>query len=235
MALIQLTAIVSGIKGSLAGTTFLRTRAGLAIRTKTSPILKRTPETSTYRNRLSLITSSWRLLSTLQKNGWANTAATLPKTNAFGQTYYWTGLQLFTSYNMYWIEAGNPIEYNVPNPWIVTQITEAYSYIYFDGSNPANDMMEVTIDGAGPAYSDYVLIYATPWVPTLNSYVGDKFRLLGTFEIPVFNSVDIISQWKQQFAAVAQFGFVWFRLIPLSVTGSQGTVYEYYQQVDFDP
>jgi len=86
MALIQMGAIVSDMRGSIAGTTFAKSAAGNYARSRTRPVNPRSPVQSARRTWISYLTRAWAdLLTPEERDTWVVYAAQTTWTNAFGQ------------------------------------------------------------------------------------------------------------------------------------------------------
>jgi len=70
MALLKLGAVVSDIRGSVGGSTFARTSAGLVLKNKCSPVNKNTNRQSLVKNFISTLQQNWLALSQDQRDCW---------------------------------------------------------------------------------------------------------------------------------------------------------------------
>ena len=106
MANIKLGAIITDIAGSVSGSTFRRTPAGIILYNKQGTQIKSAFAKFSVKNRITAIFRNWEILSNDDKIAWANNALLYPVTNKFGQLKYLTGRQLFTKLNTQLLPTG---------------------------------------------------------------------------------------------------------------------------------
>lgn len=99
MSKIKWGAIVVDGRGKLGGHVFTKTRSGATMRTKVTPVNPQTTAQASARSRLGGNSQAWAQLSEAQRLGWNELAAESAKTNIFGDQYFPTGKNLFTSVN----------------------------------------------------------------------------------------------------------------------------------------
>ncbi len=83
----------------MAGSTSSRNRFGQYVRTRAIPVNPGTSAQSAARSRLSAYAGTWRGLTQQQRDAWDALAATMPRTDSLGQTYYPTGFQVYVGAN----------------------------------------------------------------------------------------------------------------------------------------
>lgn len=95
MALIQYTALVSGMQGSINGSVLSKGRAGKVIYSK--PVQRKEPSSaqSSRRTIFSAIAGFWRQLTEVQQNQWNDLALLRPVPNRFGDESFLSGYALF--------------------------------------------------------------------------------------------------------------------------------------------
>lgn len=106
MANIKLGAIITDIAGSVSGSTFRRTPAGIILYNKQGTQIKSAFAKFSVKNRITAIFRNWEILSNDDKIAWGNNALLYPVTNKFGQLKYLTGRQLFTKLNTQLLPTG---------------------------------------------------------------------------------------------------------------------------------
>ena len=99
MSKIKWGAIVVDGRGKLGGHVFTKTRSGATMRTKVTPVNPQTTAQASARSRLGGNSQAWAQLSEQQRRGWNELAKESAKTNIFGDQYFPTGKNLFTSVN----------------------------------------------------------------------------------------------------------------------------------------
>jgi hypothetical protein len=100
--------------GSVAGVTSSRNRYGQYRRTRATPVNPNTTAQGTVRNRLSVNAAAWRLLTSTQRAGWADLAASMNRTDSLGQTNTLTGFGAYVSVNNNQLAAGNAVLSDAP-------------------------------------------------------------------------------------------------------------------------
>ena len=99
MAKVLFTAVVADMRGKLAGTVFTKNRSGAVARTKVTPINRRTTAQQVQRSVFGGLASGWRTLGQAIQDGWNAGAINFPIKNAFGETRYLSGQQLYVRMN----------------------------------------------------------------------------------------------------------------------------------------
>ena len=114
MSKIKWGAIVVDGRGKLGGHVFTKTKSGATMRTKVTPVNPKTSAQAAARSRLGGNSQAWAALSEAQRRGWNALAAETGKTNIFGDQYFPSGKNLFTSINNNLVMTGNPSISNTP-------------------------------------------------------------------------------------------------------------------------
>lgn len=99
MSKIKWGAIVVDGRGKLGGHVFTKTRSGATMRTKVTPVNPQSQAQAAARSRLGGNSMAWRTLTEAQREAWNSLASESGKTNIFGDQYFPTGKNLFTSVN----------------------------------------------------------------------------------------------------------------------------------------
>lgn len=99
MSKIKWGAIVVDGRGKLGGHVFTKTKSGATMRTKVTPVNPQTSAQASARSRLGGNSQGWGLLTEEQRETWQNRAKETSKTNIFGDQYFPSGKNLFTSVN----------------------------------------------------------------------------------------------------------------------------------------
>lgn len=95
MAKILLGDGIGDKRGKQGGTVYSRNRYANYTRQKTIPVNPNTTRQSAVRSSFGNIASGWRSLSEAQRNAWSSLAAALAPTNIFGQTFSYTGFNVY--------------------------------------------------------------------------------------------------------------------------------------------
>jgi len=102
MAIVRYGLIVTGIRGSVGGSTYSANKSGPYVKAWAPAINPRTPFQSNERRILSWVASEWRNITPAQRAGWNTWAALAPQeqTNTLGEAYYLSGFQWFVKLNI---------------------------------------------------------------------------------------------------------------------------------------
>ena len=123
MSKIKWGAIVVDGRGKLGGHVFTKTKSGATMRTKVTPVNPQSSAQAAARSRLGGNSQAWAALTEEQRTSWNALAAETSKTNIFGDQYFPTGKNLFTSVNNNLVMTGFPSISDTPNfgelPFIV--------------------------------------------------------------------------------------------------------------------
>lgn len=103
MANIKLGAIITDIAGSIGGTTFRRTPAGIIAYNKQGTQIKSAFAKNSVKNKLGAILGSWNFLETAVKDFWIDKATLYTFPDKFGTLKNLTGRQLYTKLNSQFI------------------------------------------------------------------------------------------------------------------------------------
>lgn len=232
MATIKYTAITSGIKGSIAGTTFQGGRVAPVIRTK--PI---GPPGATYKitkadagraldgiQATSEISSSWKNLTAAQQNSWRTQAPNYPATNKWGDLYTPTGFQLYMTMNTRFAIFGLDLLTDAPTPGVVVNAPD-FSVAYSSGAGSL-DVAAFTIV---PGYQ-YVLYGARSLSKGRNPQKSD-FKLLYAFEGTETFPFSLGNFWSDNFGPIPSHANLWFRLDVFNKATAQRGVSTFYQLI----
>lgn len=99
MSKIKWGAIVVDGRGKLGGHVFTKTKSGATMRTKVTPVNPQSSAQASARSRLGGNSQAWSALSEDQRETWQVRAKETAKTNIFGDQYFPSGKNLFTSLN----------------------------------------------------------------------------------------------------------------------------------------
>ena len=92
-------ALVTEGRGKLGGHVASKNKSGAIMRTKVTPVNPQTSAQASARSRLGGNSQAWSALSEEQRRSWNALAQETSKTNIFGDQYFPSGKNLFTSVN----------------------------------------------------------------------------------------------------------------------------------------
>lgn len=216
---------VGAMSGSKGGTTASHNRNGAYFRNRSIPVNPRTSAQTVVRNRISSLSSAWRSLTQGQRDQWSAVAATLPRTDALGQTYTQTGLQLFTGYNSTLLLLG---ESTVTDP---VPVDTSPNIIEVSPTITASDtggsrLMVVGFGGTVGASTEKVLVYATAPISQGINFVGpSQFKYVAETPANV-TSFSILTPYQALFGplvAALEGQKVFIKCVPYSTNGYPGS------------
>jgi len=172
MAKVAFSALVNDLRNKVGGNVFTKVRSGAMVRIKVSPTQPRTSAQTAVRANFTALSKGWDTISQSQRNGWIALAASLPKKDVFGNTFYLTGLQMFQALNRNLQEIGvaviddAPASVSVGAPGALTLVATA--------GTPT-----LTVDAATePATGEVPIIYATKPLNAGRKFVGKNRQIL---------------------------------------------------------
>lgn len=124
MSKIKWGAIVVDGRGKLGGHVFTKTRSGATMRTKVTPVNPQSSAQAAARSRLGGNSMAWGSLTEAQRESWNSLASETGKTNVFGDQYFPTGKNLFTSVNNNLLMIGKPTLQTAIKPEALPFITD---------------------------------------------------------------------------------------------------------------
>jgi hypothetical protein len=98
MGIVSFGPLVDGVRGSIGGVTFSRGQSGNTVRAKPRPMRPRRVSQLLNQKYLSQAVHMWASVTTAQRLGWKNYAATVDLTDSLDKTYHPTSLQAYTWY-----------------------------------------------------------------------------------------------------------------------------------------
>lgn len=172
MAKVAFSALVADLRNKVGGNVFTKVRSGAMVRIKVSPTQPRTAAQTAVRSNFTTHSQAWRTLTQSQRNAWIALAASLPKHDVFGNTFYLTGAQLYNQCNRNLSTIGvaaisdAPSSLSVGAPGALTLVAAA--------GTPA-----FTVDAATePASGEVPIIFAAAPLSAGRKFVGSALRLL---------------------------------------------------------
>lgn len=100
MALIKLGIVVSDISGKVSGNVFSKNRGGNYIRNWSKPTNPDTPRQRAARQKMTFVSSGWRMLTDAQRTSWDESAKIRPVINRMGESKNLSGFGLYVKQNL---------------------------------------------------------------------------------------------------------------------------------------
>jgi hypothetical protein len=190
MALITLSGLLTDITGSIGGTTFQNTGAGLIARNKPMARKSASPSQSRARQFTGTFTQRWRDLTLVQKLAWDAFATAHTKVNRFGQSKNLSGFAWFESVNYNLTRAGLA---NVLLPPVYT--TAPAVDVFTVTFTPTK--IQVTYAVAPAPANTYSLCWASYIVGSGNTSNRSRYRYLQTLAFGGgLVNFDVTSSWQ---------------------------------------
>lgn len=213
------TAIVADIRGKIAGTVFSRNRGGSVMRTKVTPINRRTERQQNARSIFGSNASGWRELSEGQRAGWNEATRDYPRTDVFGNTRFLSGQQLFVSLNNVRVNAGMAPLADAPLPGTVATTGTIEINLVRNASGLTTALV---VPEEGSDNSVGYMLFATPPMSAGVSNPEGRFKFLKSINEAI-SSFSFLPEYVESFGQPAPNSKVFVELVPFNIdTGQQG-------------
>jgi hypothetical protein len=172
MAIVQLGALVSGIRGSVGGVTFRNSKAGIVALQR--PIGHKATTQLGYSGRSNLqnLIIGYRALSSADKSDWIEFGELYTKVNMFGNTRILSGINWYTSINYYRDFLG--VAYlSVPPTYTLPQAVPGWSI------SVISQRLTITIDSYEPDVNEYFIWYISGVYNSSSTALTSQFRIGG--------------------------------------------------------
>lgn len=216
MSKIKWGAIVVDGRGKLGGHVFTKTRSGATMRTKVTPVNPQTSAQASARSRLGGNSQAWATLTEAQRESWQVRAKETSKTNVFGDQYFPSGKNLFTSLNNNLLLIGEPTIAVAPAMSQMPFIVELKVAIV---AQPAS--INIEFDYSGSVDDHYIVYEATNGFSQGRYNFDGTYRNIGSTEVSnPFTSAKLVSEYVAKFGAIVAGTKIAFRCYFVhSVTG----------------
>jgi hypothetical protein len=196
MSLALLGGGITDMRGSVGGNTYSRSRFGVTVRAKTSPIQPRTSHQRFSRGQLSNATNRWsQVLTQVERDQWNAFAITQPQTNRFGQISYLSGQQWHNKLNV------SATLLTASNYILTPPVTGTYSgpiTLNLNASHAAGGSMSIGYTGTPGTGTPKAMIYATQHLTPGTAYVSSKLKYIGS-QTAVDGAHSILALWQARF------------------------------------
>jgi hypothetical protein len=133
MANIKLGAIITDIAGSVGGSTFRRTPAGIILYNKQGRQIKSAFSERAVKNHLGAILSGWSLLDGPTRTTWEELAPLYPQKNKFGDAVVLSGRQFYTKLNTQLVPVGTSVDLEEFNDVVYLGVVASVDTNILDG------------------------------------------------------------------------------------------------------
>ena len=173
--------IFADARGKLNGNVFTKNRFASVVRNKVSPVQPNSMAQVIQRLNFGALSAGWRALSQEQRNSWDSFAASVPRTNTFGQTYSPTGQNYYIGLNTNLLNAGRSTINSPVNFSGFENINLSSATLTIDKSSASLTLTNATI-GANvePPAGFTLLVRASLGVSQGRKFLKNYFRLIAT-------------------------------------------------------
>lgn len=198
MAIIKMSALVSGVRGTVGGTVFSANKSGAYVKPWRAGAAKRTNLQAAQRRRMARTPGGWRDLDADERLTWSAWAAepAQEKTNSLGEAYYLSGYQWYVTLAMWADTVGIAPRREAPeNPWPVAPSVSSL-ICDVDSGLP---VIELGIDSSEFGANDHLVIFANVDRQGLTSTLHSGFLLLYWAKDPASDTVELGDAWLEVF------------------------------------
>lgn len=203
------SAVLTNGSGSIGGMTAAKNRGGLYLRARAAVTNPQTPGQTLIRTMFGGLSTAWRTLTEVQRQGWYDWAAVNPITNVFGDPVLMTGHQAFIALNTPRAQAGLDIVEDSPADFgqAVGSFVDGAPTLVID--DPDVDLT-FSMKGLGlQPVGDYLTYCSVPQSPTTRFFKG-PFNLLGSTPHVADTETEITFD-QTKLPAVAEGQVLWIR------------------------
>jgi hypothetical protein len=217
MALVQLSSIVTSIKGSVGGSTYSSTRSGTAVKARLTGRKSVSSKQLAALNTNKASLPTWANMGYGPRQNWNDYGSIYTFTDRFGRTKSMTGLNWFVMINYNRLFLGqtvttSPPTYEVPSSLPVFYVVMSTTTMYVQWSTLVDD---TTTD---------IMVFASPPSRSQAQYNRGKYLLLGRITADYTDNFDITALWETatglSYSAVVGAGFcnINVLIVPVSKT-----------------
>lgn len=198
MALIKISGLVSSIQGKVAGSIFQRSRSGIILRNKVTPVNRNTNRQNKTKSFTFQILQEWIRLTDTQRALWSNYLNYNPIAQNRTGDLFVTNQQVFVKFNSYRLEYDLAI---LPVPGFnKCDITPIVLTLSTTGA-----VLTVTADRAPIPAEEFIILFLTiTRRPTINN-PGSTYKII-KFTTTASLSYDITTAYTDIFGTVPQVG-----------------------------
>ena len=216
MANIKLGAIITDIAGSVGGSTFRRTPAGIILYNKQGTQIKSAFAKNSVKNKLGAVITSWTNLDKTDKGFWIDKATLYTFPDKFGNLKYLTGRQLYIKLNTQFIPANDVLSIT---PWYDTKPGQVVVDVKCDVG-----VEEFIIEFDNQVDDLFMLVQVTPTTRGANPKPRKKAFNTYAKLVAGSNIYNIWGGFFQQFPLVEAKQFYNVNIILMTPSGFQSSV-----------
>ncbi len=210
--------VVAG-RGSAGGTVASKNSYGTYFRNKVTPINPNSPAQGLVRQFMAIVSQAWRGLTQLQRDLWNSATGNFQASDIFGDTFRYSGFNLFMRLNRNLLEIGEAQIAVAPKPVSVQGFTAlAVAIDLF-----TTDIL-ATFAPAIDAFTKVIVTATSPQSAGKN-FVKAEYRKIAVLDDTNTSPEDLAAAYIAKFGAIGQEGskiFIQFKPISIA-TGQPGT------------
>ena len=215
---VKFGAIVVDGSGKLGGHVFTKTKAGNAMRTKTTPVNRRSTAQQGVKSKFTANAQAFRALTAAQIAAWNVAAQDFKVKNHFGDSVTLSGMALYQRLNSNIVKAGGTIIADPPLQVAVPSVDDLVL------ATCTIAVMTATFKPTPTAATDVIIWEATRPLSAGVSFVKNQFRAIGITAAEGTSPADIYADYVAVFGAPVVGKKVWLRgTIINDETGQTGT------------
>jgi hypothetical protein len=217
MTKVKFSALISEMRGKLNGSVFTKNRYGNALRTKVTPVNRRTSYQQAIKQRFTFFSQKWRTLTPEQVNAWNAATEDFKSSNVFGDSIRPTGSNLYCALNANLALIGGT---GLTNPPQQKNIEGIKTFSLSVNSQPGSEKFSISYDPATTTADVDHLILATRCYSPGKSYVQGEYRVIGIITGGSNSPYDALHEWQNKFGVLVADQNVSVKLVPVHrVTG----------------
>lgn len=198
MAIIQISGLISSIRGKVAGAVFQLSRSGNIMRSLTIPVNRRTLSQNKTRTNTFNILQKWTVLTADQRAIWNAYIQYNPILQKNGLKLHITGQQAFIKFNSYRLEYDLPIlETPKFNKCALTPISLTLT--------STGAVLSITADRALVSTNEFIILFLTVRFSNSVNNPGSRYKIIN-FTTTSTDTFDITSVYVAVFGRIPQPG-----------------------------
>jgi len=195
MAIVLLGGGIIDYRGSVSGNTFSRSRFGVTVRGKVSPVQVSSSFKGRPKSLLVRFSRGWsQSITEAQRAEWNSFALTNPSTNVFGQVSYLSGQQWFVKYNVNSFLSGGILIEEPP----ASSGYAGLDSLTIEATAGGTDEILITASATEPPGTPFIHLLITRCLSPGIYYANGQFKDCG-FLAYTAAETDIISNWSTRY------------------------------------
>lgn len=205
-------------RGKVGGHVITKNRQGQAVRTKVTPVNRRSNSQQNNRSRFTSLSQNWRALTQVQRDAWNSAAGDAKRSNIFGDSYSPTGKNFYMIVNENLLLTGGSV---ISVPPDINSPVAPLTFLAPTNTTAAQSLSFT----ATPSGADTTLVIEAtrPLSPGVSS-PGSAFRVITYFTGSQASPLDTFNAYVNVFGSPVAGKKIFWRIIPISeISGTRGT------------